>query len=405
MSSSKSDSTAPPIIFVVMQTENQANGGVESITLVIERLKRFRPIVITQLETPIVERWRRAGAEVHIWPLPYKTNISFSESPFLQKWKRFFSLLQTNLKMARLVRSMRGSVIHCNDMVGFLHYALGAKLAGEVIVFNIRGTNSEERYNWRWHWAYRLSDAVVVLSQEMGQQFTKKLGIGKSKDKFHFIYSVIDLSDIESTLEINRLKTRCQLKIPGDQIAIGYVGVFRPLKAQLAFIEQVLPTLKRIYPECHVYFLGDFEPEHNAYARRCAEAVRMLNLSDFVSFVGYVDNIYEWYQALDLTIVASVREGLARSMIESLACGTPVVSFDVCSAREILEGYRCGFVVPKGEYSALLEQIRYLIEHPELRQAFGEAGARAAVELFDPVYVVQKYEDLYLSLSKVRDEL
>jgi glycosyltransferase involved in cell wall biosynthesis len=118
-----------------------------------------------------------------------------------------------------------------------------------------------------------------------------------------------------------------------------------------------------------------------------------------------VDNIYEWYQALDLTIVASVREGLARSMIESLACGTPVVSFDVCSAREILEGYRCGFVVPKGEYSALLEQIRYLIEHPELRQAFGEAGARAAVELFDPVYVVQKYEDLYLSLSKVRDEL
>ena len=89
MSSSKSDSTAPPIIFVVMQTENQANGGVESITLVIERLKRFRPIVITQLETPIVERWRRAGAEVHIWPLPYKTNISFSESPFLQKWKRF----------------------------------------------------------------------------------------------------------------------------------------------------------------------------------------------------------------------------------------------------------------------------------------------------------------------------
>jgi glycosyltransferase involved in cell wall biosynthesis len=114
-----------------------------------------------------------------------------------------------------------------------------------------------------------------------------------------------------------------------------------------------------------------------------------------VTFVGYRADVAAWYRALDVAVIASEREGLARSMIESLAAGTPVVSFDVCSAREILEGHRCGLVVPHGDYAALAERIGTLLHNPSLREALGTTGAAAARTLFDPADVVRGYEAVY----------
>jgi glycosyltransferase involved in cell wall biosynthesis len=99
-------------------------------------------------------------------------------------------------------------------------------------------------------------------------------------------------------------------------------------------------------------------------------------------------------------IVASRNEGLARCMIESLACGTPVVSFDVCSAREILQGHDCGVVVSGGDYDAMVHEIVTLFEAGEVRAELGHRAAEAAKKLFNPPEIISRYEQLYLSLTK-----
>jgi len=68
-------------------------------------------------------------------------------------------------------------------------------------------------------------------------------------------------------------------------------------------------------------------------------------------------------------------------MIESLACGTPVVSFDVCSAREILVQYNCGRVVPQGDYAGLVRELATLARNTFLRNALGVHGSQTAREL------------------------
>ena len=82
-------------------------------------------------------------------------------------------------------------------------------------------------------------------------------------------------------------------------------------------------------------------------------------------------------------------------MIESLACGTPVVSFDVCSAREVLEAHACGIVVPQGDHAGLAAALAALGRDPARRRALGERGARAARELFDPERMMAAYRELY----------
>jgi glycosyltransferase involved in cell wall biosynthesis len=86
-------------------------------------------------------------------------------------------------------------------------------------------------------------------------------------------------------------------------------------------------------------------------------------------------------------------------MIESLACGTPVVTFDVMSAHEIVGEHAAGIVVPQGDYRLLAEAIGTILSDAELRRRMGERGTQLARELFDPERVQMRYKELYERLA------
>src|SRR3954471_9443817 len=67
---SRAEKLLRPVLFVVTQSGARANGGVESITQVVERLRGVRAVVVTQSETAFNRRWRAAGADVRVWPMP-----------------------------------------------------------------------------------------------------------------------------------------------------------------------------------------------------------------------------------------------------------------------------------------------------------------------------------------------
>jgi len=377
----------PPVAFVVTQSGSRANGGVESITQVVERVINVRPLVVTQVETDFNRRWLGAGADVRVWPMP---SLGFA------------SLLKNNLRAFRLVRDEGCRVVHCNDIHALWQTAFGARLAGASVVFNVRNVKPEgTSYGRRWQLARRLSTRQLALSREMADALARRLGIADSataRARLGHIYSAVDMEKFSPAGGARRAALREGLGVEADCFAVGVVAAFEPRKAQLEFIRDSVPRLLRLVPRARVYFVGDFD-ERDAYARRCIEAAKGAGVESSVSFVGYAENVAEWYRALDAVAVPSRNEGLARCMIEAIACGTPVVSFDVCSAREILEAHGCGVVVGAGKHDALSEALAALAWDEGRRTALGSAGARAARELFDPSEVVGAYERLYLSLA------
>jgi len=392
------------VVFVVFQTGNRANGGVESITQVIERLKRVKPIVVTQLETPVNARWRAVGADVKLWSVPSAAPERFHCGQFVRKITYPVDLVRTNYAMYRLVRSLNPKVVHCNDIRGLWHTGLGAQAAGATVVFNIRDVKQpDEQYDWKWRVAW-LSNQLLVLSEEMRESLADRLPIKTRDDKgqscIDYIYSMVDLAQMRPVSQEERQALRTRLGIDQGKIALGYIAAVNAKKAQLRFIEQAGPLLKKTIPQATLYCIGDFDPKRDAYARSCQRAVQRLRLDEIVSFIGYTTEVADWYKALDIVIIASRREGLARCMIESLACGTPVVSFDVCSAREILERYNCGRVVPQGDYAEFVEQVADLAGSPAVRRVSGTNGSRTAGQLFDPARIVKQYERLYCELAK-----
>ena len=377
----------PCVAFVVTQSGARANGGVESITQVVGRLRSVRPLVVTQAETDFNRRWRDAGVRVSVWPMP---SLGIA------------SLLKNNARAFWLVRAAGCRVVHCNDIHALWQTAFGARLAGAAVVFNVRNVKPEgTSYGRRWQLARRLSTRQLVLSEEMAEALARRLGIEKSaaaRARLGHIYSAVDTEKFSPVDGARRAALREKLGVDADCFAVGVVAAFEPRKAQLDFIRQTVPRLLRLTPRARVYFVGDFD-ERGSYARQCLEQARGAGVEASVSFVGHSDAVDEWYGALNAVAVPSRNEGLARCMIEAIACGTPVVSFDVCSAREILQGRGCGLVVESGNHEALAEALASLAWDEERRAALGSAGARAARELFDPAEVVGAYERLYLSLA------
>lgn len=386
-----------PVVFAIFQTGDRANGGVESITQILERTEGIAPIVVTQMETPVNDRWRAAGCEVHVWPLAHTARLRRSGFG-LQDVQNLWAF---NVRLYRLLQQTGCRVLHCNDTRLFWYGAPGARAAGAAVVLNVRDTKPpDEPYGWSWRLIALLSNRMMALSREMRDYLARRLpGIGR--ERIDYAYSIVDLDRMRPLGAADRAALRARLGLPEAEVAIGYVATFNEKKAQLRFIEEAGPELARRLPGARVYFVGDFHPERDAYARQCRERVRSLGLEDTFRFVGYSSEVAAWYQALDLVVLASRREGLARCMIESLACGTPVVSFDVCSAREVLEGYDCGYVVPQGDYRALVERVAELADHPAQRQQVGARGEQSARHLFNARHVVAAYEAFYRRVASM----
>ncbi|MFO0613472.1 MAG: glycosyltransferase [Polyangiaceae bacterium] len=123
--------------------------------------------------------------------------------------------------------------------------------------------------------------------------------------------------------------------------------------------------------------------------------MRELGVEASVVFHGFVKDASIVYRASDLTALSSRYEGLPRCMIESLACGVPVVSFDVTSVREFLEARDTGVAISWGDYGAMASAIVRLARSAEERARLGERARAVAEAEFDRSRAVSRYEALY----------
>jgi glycosyltransferase involved in cell wall biosynthesis len=392
-----------PVVFVIWQTGRRADGGVRSISLVIEQLTSVRPVIVTNAETGQTAAWRARGYEVHVWDVPDPPAAwGGGWRAAIRRSVRASRVLAVNARIRSLVRTWNATVVHCNDQRSLWMAALGAKAAGARVVFNLRGTLGVR--GLRWQMSRVVSDRLLVLSAEMKDYAERALPRPTAVPPSTYapveaIYSLVDLDRMAPATPEQRAAIRQRLAIPESTFAVGVIAAFVGHKQQLELIEYLAARPTALPEGSCLYFVGDFSPEKDAYCRQCLRAAQHPGLTGRLKFVDFSAAVDDWYRSLDLVVVSSRVEGLARCMIESIACGTPVVSFDVCSAREILEQQGCGVVVPQGRFDELMAAVQALAADEVRRTALGKAGPVLARRLFAPAAVGAAYDTLYRTLG------
>ncbi len=105
------------------------------------------------------------------------------------------------------------------------------------------------------------------------------------------------------------------------------------------------------------------------------------------------------YNAADVTVVPSLQENLSNTIVESLACGTPVAAFAIGGNGDMVEHGVNGVLVPAFDAEALAQGIHSTIRGAQ-HQALREQARRTALERFELVAVSERYHALYRTLAK-----
>ena len=370
-----------PVLFVIFQAGPRADGGLQSITEVMSSLTEHRPIILTNKETELTALWRSRGFGVHLEPTP--TIASFKHAPVshLKSYAGYYRAV------TRVLQSSGARVIHANDPLTFQLSLIPAKRAGARVVLNLRGTIDPARRApaFKYRMLFAAADHVLFLSEDMVDRWRNVAA--NATRAYSVTFSIVDPVRFAPT-PLDRGRTPIVL-VP---------GVLSHTKGQFEFIKRAVPTLASAGAE--VWFSGDFDPATNAYAKACAAAAEPH--SNFVRFLGYRSDIPDLIREARVIAVPSRTEGLMRGMIEAMSCGRPVVSFDVCSARELIEHYAggAGRVVGAGDYDGMADALREYCRDADRAAEDGEKGAATAARLFNPARVVSQYEAVYRKLDR-----
>ena len=285
--------------------------------------------------------------------------------------------------LAAILRRHRPEILHLHFTSFLGPYPWIAALLGVRRIFFTDHSSRPEGYQRRRAplWKQLATRAInspierVTCPSDYGVSCWRELGV-LPPARFVRIYNSVDLTRPEG----DGASFRRRWSISVDKLIVLQVSWIIPEKG----IGDLLEAARRVVekePRAHFVFAG----EGAAREQFTEEAARMW-LERRVTWTGLL--LDPWtegaYAAADVVCqVSRWEEIFGWSIAEAMAAGRPVVGTRVGGIPEVIEDGRTGFVVPRGDVTAIASGILSLLSDPGLRTSMGRQGRAAAERKFD----------------------
>ncbi len=209
--------------------------------------------------------------------------------------------------------------------------------------------------------------------------------------KIYPIYPPIELAPASSQdLEAFQAKAKIQ---PGQRL-IGMAARLASEKG-VEYLMEALPAVLQAYPQARVLFTGQHENVlgEEQYARKLAPMIEQLN--GHWTFLGNQSPAERtaFFRTCEVTVLPSINstESFGMVQIESMACGTPVVSSDLPGVRQPVLHTGMGLIVPPRDPVSLANAIKEILASPERFRNHPQAVA----EEFSSEHIAKQYEQIF----------
>ena len=109
------------------------------------------------------------------------------------------------------------------------------------------------------------------------------------------------------------------------------------------------------------------------------------------------------YSAADIFALPSLQDNLPNTAIEAMACGIPIVGFNVGGIPDIIRSHKTGLMAPVGDVNAFAAAISALLSNNEERESMSKRCREVAVVEFDQSLQASRYRSLYQTLVDGRN--
>lgn len=203
-------------------------------------------------------------------------------------------------------------------------------------------------------------------------------------------YQIFNPIDLNLYCPAPKDEVRRQLGLPRDKnlLLLGAANIFDPRKGT-QYLIKALKNLATQHPKLLKEIeLITFGKNTNIFQEKLAFPIHDLGLvKDEVKMA-------QLYQASDLFILSSLQDNLPNTVVESLACGTPVVAFNIGGVPEMIHHKNNGYLAQSGQWDKLSEGILYVLKNHE---QLSTNARKFAKNNFAPHIIARKYNEIYRS--------
>jgi glycosyltransferase involved in cell wall biosynthesis len=368
--------TSRPTILYVVSGDLWAGAEVAIFNL-LNRLRHhleLRLVALALNEGTLTQRLRSIGVETHV--------ISESGSSFAKLALSAYGLLKD--------RSI--DIIHSHRYKeNLLACLLARPLRARSLVSTVHGLSEPSAHDapaparprlktrLDYFLLRRRFDRVVAVSAEMKRVLERSHGFPDAR-----------VAIIHNGIPLPAAAPRGTLR--SARLHIGSVGRLEPVKRFDLFLA-VAARIRTEINDVRFSILGDGPQRKELVAR-----ARALKLDDCIEFRPASPDPVQYYRSLDLYLNTSLHEGLPLSILEAMACATPVVAPRVGGIPEIVSDGAEGLLVESSDPQDFTRSCLSVLTNSWLRSAMGERARRTVAAHFRDTQMAEAYGDLYLEL-------
>ncbi|ESE41254.1 glycosyltransferase family 4 protein [Shewanella decolorationis] len=188
-----------------------------------------------------------------------------------------------------------------------------------------------------------------------------------------------------SPFEQSYARTLLNLPLGKKIIAFGAMSATSDINKGFQYLSNALELLSTDY---ELVVFGSSEPKKSQGFKQKAHYLG--HLHDDIS-------LRVLYSAADVMVVPSLQENLSNAIMESLACGTPVVGFAIGGNEDLIEHQKTGYLAKPFDIEDLAHGINWILNHDNPSVLAIAAREKVIVE-FDSKVVAMKYIELYQTM-------
>ena len=314
-----------------------------------------------------------AGIDLGSDLIPYcdhKYNIGIQRSPFDRRNFKAYRQLK------RILKENRFDLIHCHTPMGGVLTRLAAKKyrkSGTKVLYTAHGFHFYEggpASGWRIYYPIerhfsRFTDGLITINST-----DYKIAAGRFHAKETYLSKGVGYDESRFFMHDReeRGRLRAEYGYGENKILLVYVAELNPDKNQEVLLRMLKSLLDHV-PDAKLLLAG-----RDATGGHYESLAYELGIDHAVDFLGQRDDIDRIIPMCDVTTASSIREGLGINLLESMACGVPVIAAMSNGHRELIQDEENGLLVPGKDAEAFAKSVRNLLSDTDMYKKFRENG-------------------------------
>jgi glycosyltransferase involved in cell wall biosynthesis len=231
----------------------------------------------------------------------------------------------------------------------------------------------------------------VAVSHDRLSLLTNNLQLPKTKCAVVHGGAHIDKKPNSASIKI----ARNALNISNNEIVLLSIGHLGTIKGHQDTLKAIV-NLTIDFPNIHLYIAGDGTPDEK---KALVDQATTLDISQYVTFLGQINNASTWIEACDIFVQPSIEEAFGLVFVEAGAKAKPVIATSVGGIKEIIVSGETGILVPPASPEKLSIAIATLANSKTLRTEQGEAGYNRVSASFSITHMINQYIRIFQNIK------